>query len=151
MMARADKKSGRRESLMYTAGFIGYDPVCIAAVKEFEDAFNKTLRPLRGGITTFEITQDKVSLLGEYADWLGFDIGTKNPNPLIAQMKGRDLGIAAAVLYNTLVKNAVMRKNHKAVSSVCMKVNAILENGGMELDREGKGWISFRLLFESRP
>ena len=99
---------------MYTAGFIGFDPVCIAAVKEFEDAFNKTLRPLRGGITTFEITQDKVSLLGEYADWLGFDIGTKNPNPLIAQMKGRDLGIAAAVLYNTLVKNAVMRKNHKA-------------------------------------
>ena len=138
---------------MYTAGFIGYDPVCIAAVKEFEDAFNKTLRPLRDGITTFEITQDKVSLLGEYADWLGFDIDIKNPNPnpLIAQMKGRDLGIAAAVLYNTLVKNAVMRKNHKAVSSVCMKVNVILDNGGMELDREGKGWISFRLLFESRP
>ena len=136
---------------MYTAGFIGYDPVCIAAVKEFEDAFNKTLRPLRDGITTFEITQDNVSLLGEYADWLGFDIGTETPNPLIAQMKGRDLGIAAAVLYNTLVKNAVMRKNHKAVSSVCMKVNVILDNGGMELDREGKGWISFRLLFESRP
>ena len=135
---------------MYTAGFIGYDPVCIAAVKEFEDAFNKTLRPLRDGITTFEITQDKVSLLGEYADWLGFDIGTKNPNPLIAQMKGRDLGIAAAVLYNTLVTNAVMR-NHKAVSSVCMKVNCILDNGGMELDRKGKGWIAFRLLFESRP
>lgn len=136
---------------MYTANFIGYDPVCIAAVKEFEDAFNKTLRPLRDGITTFEITQDKVSLLGEYADWIGFDIGTENPNPLIAQMKGRDLGIAAAVLYNTLVKNAVMQKNHKAVSSVCMKVNAILDNGGVELDREGKGWISFRLLFESRP
>ena len=135
---------------MYTAGFIGYDPVCIAAVKEFEDAFNKTLRPFTG--VTFEIdTQDKVSLLGEYADWLGFDIGTETPNPLIAQMKGRDLGIAAAVLYNTLVKNAVMRKNHKAVSSVCMKVNAILDNGGMELDRGGKGWISFRLLFESRP
>ena len=137
---------------MYTAGFIGYDPVCIAAVKEFEDAFNKTLRPFTG--VTFEIdTQDKVSLLGEYADWLGFDIDIKNPNPnpLIAQMKGRDLGIAAAVLYNTLVKNAVMRKNHKAVSSVCMKVNVILDNGGMELDREGKGWISFRLLFESRP
>jgi hypothetical protein len=135
---------------MYTAGFIGYDPVCIAAVKEFEDAFNKTLRPFTG--VTFEIdTQDKVSLLGEYADWLGFDIGTETPNPLIAQMKGRDLGIAAAVLYNTLVKNAVMRKNHKAVSSVCMKVNAILDNGGMELDREGKGWIAFRLLFESRP
>ena len=135
---------------MYTAGFIGYDPVCIAAVKEFEDAFNNTLRPFTG--VTFEIdTQDKVSLLGEYADWLGFDIGTETPNPLIAQMKGRDLGIAAAVLYNTLVKNAVMRKNHKAVSSVCMKVNAILDNGGMELDREGKGWISFRLLFESRP
>ena len=135
---------------MYTAGFLGFDPVCIAAVKEFEDAFNKTLRPFTG--VTFEIdTQDKVSLLGEYADWLGFDIGTETPNPLIAQMKGRDLGIAAAVLYNTLVKNAVMRKNHKAVSSVCMKVNAILDNGGMELDREGKGWISFRLLFESRP
>ena len=135
---------------MYTAGFIGFDPVCIAAVKEFEDAFNKTLRPFTG--VTFEIdTQDKVSLLGEYADWLGFDIGTETPNPLIAQMKGRDLGIAAAVLYNTLVKNAVMRKNHKAVSSVCMKVNCILDNGGMELDREGKGWISFRLLFESRP
>ena len=135
---------------MYTAGFLGFDPVCIAAVKEFEDAFNKTLRPFTG--VTFEIdTQDKVSLLGEYADWLGFDIGTKNPNPLIAQMKGRDLGIAAAVLYNTLVKNAVMLKNHKAVSSVCMKVNCILDNGGMELDREGKGWISFRLLFESRP
>ena len=135
---------------MYTAGFIGYDPVCIAAVKEFEDAFNKTLRPLT--CVTFEIdTQDKVSLLGEYADWLGFDIDIKNPNPnpLIAQMKGRDLGIAAAVLYNTLVKNAVMRKNHKAVSSVCMKVNVILDNGGMELDREGKGWISFRLLFGS--
>ena len=135
---------------MYTAGFLGFDPVCIAAVKEFEDAFNKTLRPFTG--VTFEIdTQDKVSLLGEYADWIGFDIGTETPNPLIAQMKGRDLGIAAAVLYNTLVKNAVMRKNHKAVSSVCMKVNAILDNGGMELDREGKGWISFRLLFESRP
>ena len=135
---------------MYTAGFIGYDPVCIAAVKEFEDAFNKTLRPLT--CVTFEIdTQDKVSLLGEYADWLGFDIGTETPNPLIAQMKGRDLGIAAAVLYNTLVKNAVMRKNHKAVSSVCMKVNCILDNGGMELDQAGKGWISFRLLFESRP
>ena len=135
---------------MYTAGFLGFDPVCIAAVKEFEDAFNKTLRPFTG--VTFEIdTQDKVSLLGEYADWLGFDIGTETPNPLIAQMKGRDLGIAAAVLYNTLVKNAVMLKNHKAVSSVCMKVNCILDNGGMELDREGKGWISFRLLFESRP
>ena len=135
---------------MYTAGFLGFDPVCIAAVKEFEDAFNKTLRPFTG--VTFEIdTQDKVSLLGEYADWLGFDIGTETPNPLIAQMKGRDLGIAAAVLYNTLVKNAVMRKNHKAVSSVCMKVNAILDNGGMDLDQEGKGWISFRLLFESRP
>jgi hypothetical protein len=135
---------------MYTAGFIGFDPVCIAAVKEFEDAFNKTLRPFTG--VTFEIdTQDKVSLLGEYADWLGFDIGTETPNPLIAQMKGRDLGIAAAVLYNTLVKNAVMRKNHKAVSSVCMKVNAILDSGGMELDQAGKGWISFRLLFESRP
>jgi hypothetical protein len=136
---------------MYTASFIGCDPVCIAAVKEFEDAFNRTLRPLRGGITTFEIdTRDKAGLLGEYADWLGFDIGTKNPNPLIAQMKGRDLGIAAAVLYNTLVKNAEMRKNHKAVSSVCMKVNAILDNGGMDFDREGKGWISFRLLFASR-
>jgi len=135
---------------MYTAGFLGFDSVCIAAVKEFEDAFNKTLRPFTG--VTFEIdTQDKVSLLGEYADWLDFDIGTETPNPLIAQMKGRDLGIAAAVLYNTLVKNAVMRKNHKAVSSVCMKVNAILDNGGMDLDREGKGWISFRLLFESRP
>ena len=135
---------------MYTAGFLGFDPVCIAAVKEFEDAFNKTLRPFTG--VTFEIdTQDKVSLLGEYADWLGFDIGTETPNPLIAQMKGRDLGIAAAVLYNTLVKNAVMRKNHKAVSSVCMKVNCILDNCGMELDRDGKGWISFRLLFESRP
>ena len=135
---------------MYTAGFLGFDPACIAAVKEFEDAFNKTLRPFTG--VTFEIdTQDKVSLLGEYADWLGFDIGTETPNPLIAQMKGRDLGIAAAVLYNTLVKNAVMRKNHKAVSSVCMKVNCILDNGGMELDRDGKGWISFRLLFESRP
>ena len=135
---------------MYTAGFLGFDPVCIAAVKEFEDAFNKTLRPFTG--VTFEIdTQDKVSLLGEYADWIGFDIGTETPNPLIAQMKGRDLGIAAAVLYNTLVKNAVMRKNHKAVSSVCMKVNCILDNGGMELDQAGKGWISFRLLFESRP
>ena len=135
---------------MYTAGFLGFDPVCIAAVKEFEDAFNNTLRPFTG--VTFEIdTQDKVSLLGEYADWLGFDIGTETPNPLIAQMKGRDLGIAAAVLYNTLVKNAVMRKNHKAVSSVCMKVNCILDNGGMELDQAGKGWISFRLLFESRP
>jgi hypothetical protein len=135
---------------MYSAGFIGYDPVCLAAVKEFEDAFNKTLRPVSSAM--FEIdTQDKTALLGEYADWLGFDIGTENPNPLIAQMKGRDLGIAAAVLYNALVKNAVMRKNHKAVSSVCMKVNAILDNGGMEFDREGKGWISFRLLFASRP
>ena len=135
---------------MYTAGFIGFDPVCIAAVIEFEDAFNKTLRPFTG--VTYEIDpQDKVSLLGEYADWLGFDIDTETPNPLIAQMKGRDLGIAAAVLYNTLVKNAVMRKNHKAVSSVCMKVNCILDNGGMELDQAGKGWISFRLLFESRP
>jgi hypothetical protein len=136
---------------MYSANFIGYDPVCIAAVKEFEDAFNRTLRPLRGGITTFEIdTRDKAGLLGEYADWLGFDIGINNSNPLIAQMKGRDLGIAAAVLYNTLVKNAEMRKNHKSVSSVCMKVNAILDNGGMELDQKGKGWISFRLLFASR-
>jgi hypothetical protein len=138
---------------MYTANFIGYDPVCIAAVKEFEDAFNKTLRPLRGGITTFEIdTRDKACLLGEYADWFPFDIGkNENPNPLIAQMKGRDLGIAAAVLYNTLVKNARLRLNHTQVSSVCMKVNAILDNGGMEFDREGKGWISFRLLFASRP
>jgi hypothetical protein len=136
---------------MYTTNFTGYNPVCIAAVKEFEAAFNKTLRPLQG-LTTFEIdTQNEVSLLGEYADWLGFDIGAESPNPLIAQMKARDLGIAAAILYNTLVKNARLRLNHTQVSSVCMKVNAILDNGGMEFDREGKGWISFRLLFASRP
>jgi len=131
---------------MYTANFTGYDPVCIAAVKSFEDAFNKTLRPLTG--VTFEIdTRDKASLLGEYADWLPFDI---NMSPEQSTSAGYNLGIAAAVLYNTLVKNAAMRKNHKAVSSVCMKVNAIIDYGGMELDQEGKGWISFRLLFASR-
>src|SRR5271155_259604 len=136
---------------MYKSNFIGYDPVCIAAVQEFEHAFNKTRKDdLLDGLTVFEIDTDKPHLQGEYADWLGFDIGkTPNPNTLIAQMKGRDLGIAAAVLYNTLVKNARLRLNHTHVSAVCMKVNAILDNGGMELDREGKGWIAFRLLFRS--
>ena len=33
---------------------------------------------------------------------------------------------------------------------LCLNVNAIVD-GGMELDRKGKGWIAFRLLFESRP
>jgi|HubBroStandDraft_1064217.scaffolds.fasta_scaffold164023_2 hypothetical protein len=131
---------------MYSAGFIGYDPVCIAAVKAFEDSFNKTLRPVSS--VTFEIdTQDKAALLGEYADWLDFDI---NMSPEQPESAGHDLGIAAAVLYNTLVKNAAMRKNHRGVASVCMKVNAIVYCG-MELDQGGKGWISFRLLFASRP
>jgi len=135
---------------MYSAGFVGYDPVCIASVKAFEDAFNKTLRPLTD-VITFEInTQDKTALLGEYGDWLSFDIGAENPNPLIAQMKGRDLGISAAVLYNALVKNARLKLNHTHVSSVWMKVIAFLDRGGMDFDREGKGWISFRLLFASR-
>jgi hypothetical protein len=133
---------------MYSAGFIRYDPICIAAVKAFEDSFNKTLRPLRDGITTFEIdTQDKAGLLGEYADWLPLNINVSIEQPVSA---GYNLGVASAVLYNALVRNAELRKNHKAVSSICMKVNAILDNGGMELDREGTGWISFRLLFASR-
>ena len=121
-----------------------FDPVCNAAMESFSVAFDYTRRnDLLDGLLLFDIT-DKTAL--EYADWLGFDLNLSETSGLNA---GHDLGVAAAVLYNALVKNA-KRRGHKSVSRLCLNVNAIVD-GGMELDRKGKGWIAFRLLFESRP
>ena len=121
-----------------------FDPVCNAAMESFSVAFDHTRRnDLLDGLLLFDIT-DKTAL--EYADWLGFDLNLLETSGLTA---GHDLGVAAAVLYNALVKNA-KRRGHKSVSRLCLNVNAIVD-GGMELDRKGKGWIAFRLLFESRP
>ena len=121
-----------------------FDPVCNAAMESFSVAFDHTRRnDLLDGLLLFDITDKTFS---EYADWLGFDLNLSETSGLNA---GRDLGVAAAVLYNALVKNA-KRRGHKSVSRLCLNVNAIVD-GGMELDRKGKGWIAFRLLFESRP
>ena len=123
-----------------------FDPVCNAAMESFSVAFDHTRRNgLLDDLLLFDIT-DKTAVV-EYADWLGFDLYLSETSGLNA---GHDLGVAAAVLYNALVKNA-KRRGHKSVSRLCLNVNAIVDSGGMELDREGKGWIAFRLLFESRP
>ena len=122
-----------------------FDPVCNAAMESFRVAFDHTRRNgLLDDLLLFDITDKTVVV--EYADWRGFDLNLSETSGLNA---GHDLGVAAAVLYNALVRNA-KRRGHKSVSRVCLNVNAIVD-GGMELDREGKGWIAFRLLFESRP
>jgi hypothetical protein len=123
-----------------------FNPVCDAAMESFSVAFDHTRQNgLLDDLLLFDIT-DKTALV-EYADWLGFDLNLSETSGLNA---GHDLGVAAAVLYNALVKNA-KRRGHKSVSRLCLNVNAIVNDGGMALDREGKGWIAFRLLFESRP
>ena len=122
-----------------------FDPVRNAVMESFSVAFDHTRQnDLLDGLLLFEIITDKT--VSEYADWLGFDLNLSETSGLNA---GHDLGVAAAVLYNALVKNA-KRRGHKSVSRVCLNVNAIVD-GGMELDREGKGWVAFRLRFESRP
>jgi hypothetical protein len=126
-----------------------FDPVCNAAMESFSVAFDHTRRNgLLDDLLLFDIT-DETALVDEYADWLGFDLNLSETSETSGLNAGRDLGVAAAVLYNALVKNA-KRRGHKSVSRLCLNVNAIVD-GGMELDRKGKGWIAFRLLFESRP
>ena len=124
-----------------------YDPVCLKAIEAFETAFNRHLRQeLTERLNLFDIDPKELSLEGEFADWLGFDINKDANSPIIA---GQTLGASAAILYNSHVKNAYQRRGHKSIGRPCLKVNAILDNGGMEFDREGKGWISFRMLFAS--
>jgi hypothetical protein len=127
-----------------------YDPVCVKAIEAFEAAFNAHLRKeLTKGAALFDIDLNKGTfpyLEGEFAEHICFDINESSASPVEA---GKNLGIAAALLYNAHVKNATMRRGHQNISQVCMKVNAIVDNGGMDYTQEGKGWIAFRLFFAS--
>jgi hypothetical protein len=124
-------------------------PACQTALVSFERAFNQTIRPeYTKDLSLFDIdTTEGTSpfLNGEYADYLNFDTAI----PMSMVTAGHDLGVAAAVLYNVLVRNSSLRKGHRAVSRVTMTVNSVVHDGGMEYNREGKGWIAFRMLYGS--
>jgi hypothetical protein len=128
-------------------------PACQTALVSFERAFNQTIRPeYTKDLSLFDIDTTEGTfpfLNAKFADYLNFDTAI----PMSMVTAGHDLGVAAAVLYNVLVKNSSLRKGHRAVSRVTMKVNAVVYDGGTcacTTNQAGHGWISFRMLYASR-
>lgn len=83
----------------------------------------------------------------EYEDWVEFDV--KSGDTI---QKARDLGFSAAVCYNSVASNAIRTLGHRHVTDLTLdnlKFRSVVQDGGMEYDREGKGWHAFRFYFAS--
>ena len=126
-----------------------FDPVSIKAIDAFNEAFtrnvhDKAFRFL--GLIKYNIEVPSPDI-AEYGDYLNLNRDMTDEE---VRRVGSTLGAGAAILYNACVKDSYMRLKHMHVSSPNnLKVNSIISDGGMEFDREGKGWISFRLLYSS--
>ena len=128
-----------------------FDPVSIKAIDAFNEAFtsivhdkDKAFRFLR--LIKYDIEAPSPNL-ANYGEYLPLH---KDMTDEEIRQVGSTLGAGAAILYNACVKDSYMRLKHRHVSSINnLKVNSIISDGGIEIDREGKGWISFRLLYSS--
>ena len=126
-----------------------FDPVSIKAIDAFNEAFtsfvhDKACRFL--GLIKYNIEAPSPNI-AEYGDYLNLNRDMTDEE---VRRVGSTLGAGAAILYNACVKDSYMRLKHTHVSSPNnLKVNSIISDGGIEFDREGKGWISFRLLYSS--
>ena len=126
-----------------------FDPVSIKAIDAFNEAFtrnvhDKAFRFLGLIKYNIEVPSPDIANYGEYLD-LNRDMTDEE-----VRRVGSTLGAGAAILYNACVKDSYMRLKHRHVSSINnLKVNSIIDDGGMEIDQKGAGWISYRLLYSS--
>ena len=126
-----------------------FDPVSIKAIDAFNEAFtrnvhDKAFRFL--GLIKYNIEVPSPDI-AEYGDYLNLNRDMTDEE---VRRVGSTLGAGAAILYNACVKDSYMRLKHMHVSSPnSLTVNSIIADGSSGYEREGEGWISFRLLYSS--
>ena len=128
-----------------------YDPVSIKAIDAFNEAFTRNVQDKDKafrflGLIKYDI-EAPAQGIANYAEYLPLHRDMTDEE---VRQVGSILGASAAILYNACVKDSYMRLKHRHVSSINnLKVNSMIADGGMEFDREGEGWIAFRLLYSS--